>query len=90
MLSKLKGVSVSAAFISTTFWQALAQSVLSNIMTLCHFCSLQLRCIPAYDCQLLIRSNCCPGATKGVQHGHQAEPEHILDTWSAIDAPESC
>ena len=59
-------------------------------MTLCQPYSAQLRYIPAYGHQLLIESDCRPGATKGVQYHQQAEHEHMLDTWSAIDAHESC
>ena len=88
MLLELKGLSLDAASLSAAIWQAVTQSAFSTVTSLRQ--SSSLHCIPAYDCQLLIKSNCCPGATRGVQHHYQAEPEHMLDSWSAIYAPESC
>ena len=88
MLLEFKGLSLDAASLSAAFWQAVTQSAFSTVTSLRQ--PSNLHCIPACDYQLLIKSKCCPGATRGVQPPFQAEPEHMLDTWSAIYAPESC
>ena len=86
MLSELKTLAVSAAAASIV-WQILTQPAFSNVMILCQTFSLQLRCIPAYGHQLVIKFNRCPGATRGVWHRYQAKHKQMLDTWKGLYGP---